>query len=280
MTQTLSDRLKAFEGKLQVLRNAVLKQDAERIYQSELRAQAEGVASEWFSEVVGPLHDSAPPAETVEAYSRHFGRLLELGSAPSCRKRTLVGVLDDATRHFRRDIRLPVQSAPSSSQVDHLQQLLATVAAPAQAEYLEEAIRCARHKLYRGAAVLGWCAAVDQIHSAIERIGFPKFNTASSQMASQTVGRYKKFNQVQNVHSLSELQQVFDTVLLWIIEGMGLIDANQHTRLKSCFDLRSQCAHPGQAPVTEYNLLSFFSDLNEIVFKNPALAPPATRSVP
>lgn len=85
-------------------------------------------------------------------------------------------------------------------------------------------------------------------------------------------GRFKKFNQVQNVSSLSELREVFDNVILWILEGMQLIDNNQHTRLHSCFELRSQCSHPGEAPITEYNLLSFFSDINEIVFKNPKLA--------
>ena len=70
------------------------------------------------------------------------------------------------------------------------------------------------------------------------------------------------------MNSLSELRGVLDTVVLWVIEGMGMVDANQHTRLKSCFDMRCQCAHPGEAPVTEYNLMSFFSDINEIVFQN------------
>ena len=73
---------------------------------------------------------------------------------------------------------------------------------------------------------------------------------------------------MQNVSSLSETREVFDTVILWVLEGMGLIDSNQHTRLRSCFDMRCQCAHPGDAPVTQYNLVSYFSDLNEIVFKN------------
>ena len=87
-------------------------------------------------------------------------------------------------------------------------------------------------------------------------------------MASQVKGRFKRFNSPQNVASLSELREVFDTIILWVLEGMQLIDNNQQTRLRSCFDLRCQCAHPGDAPVTEYNLLSYFSDLNEIVFKN------------
>jgi hypothetical protein len=91
-------------------------------------------------------------------------------------------------------------------------------------------------------------------------------------MASQTQGRFKRFNKPQNVSSISELQMVFDTDIIWILEGMGLIDSNQHTRLRSCFDLRNHSAHPGEAPVTPYNLLSLFSDIIEIVLKNPKFA--------
>ena len=87
-------------------------------------------------------------------------------------------------------------------------------------------------------------------------------------MASQQTGRYKKFNQVQSVNSIGEIRGVFDTIVLWIVEGIGLIDSNQHTRLRSCFDIRCQSAHPGDARITSFNLLSFFSDLDQIVFSN------------
>jgi hypothetical protein len=88
-------------------------------------------------------------------------------------------------------------------------------------------------------------------------------------MASQTKGRYKRFNQPQSVASISELREVFDTTILWIVEGMGLIDSNQRIRLRSCFDMRCHGAHPGDAPITEFNLLSFFSDIDQIVLSNP-----------
>jgi hypothetical protein len=74
------------------------------------------------------------------------------------------------------------------------------------------------------------------------------------------------------VTSISELQLVLDTDILWILEGMQVIEANQHARLRSCFELRNHSAHPGEAPVTDYNLLSFFSDIIEIVLKNPKFA--------
>jgi hypothetical protein len=90
----------------------------------------------------------------------------------------------------------------------------------------------------------------------------------SNVIASSQTGRFKKFNKVFNISSISDVREVFDNDILWVIEGMQLIDLNQHTRLKSCFDMRNQCAHPGEAPITFYNLLSFFSDINEIILNN------------
>ena len=146
---------------------------------------------------------------------------------------------------------------------------MGTLPNPQEDEYLKEAISCAQRGFFRAAVVMGWCAAIDRIHRRIEDIGLTKFIVISVQMASQKKGRFKRFNNPQNLNSLSELREVFDTVVLWIIEGMGMIESNQHTRLKSCFDMRCQCAHPGEAPVTEYNLMSFFSDINVIVFQSP-----------
>jgi hypothetical protein len=72
------------------------------------------------------------------------------------------------------------------------------------------------------------------------------------------------------VNSLSELRAtVFDTDLLWVLEYWGLIDANQHERLSICFTMRNNAAHPGEAPITDINLASAFSDLKNIVFDNP-----------
>ena len=127
-----------------------------------------------------------------------------------------------------------------------------------------------------------WCAVIARIHSRIEELGFAAFNVASAQIASQQKGRFKKFNKVFNVSTMGELREVFDNDILWVLEGMLLIDSNQHTRLHSCFDMRCQCAHPGDAPITEFNLLSFFSDIKEIVFDNAKFrlqsATPATLS--
>jgi len=87
-------------------------------------------------------------------------------------------------------------------------------------------------------------------------------------MAAKTSGRTKKYA----VDSRSELQRIFDTDILFILEYLQLIDSNQHARLRHCFDLRNHSAHPGQAPITGENLYSFFSDITQIVLKNPKFA--------
>jgi hypothetical protein len=178
----------------------------------------------------------------------------------------VVGVL----KSFRVDLVLPIQTAPRLiKQVTALDTMLTGFSSVEEDEFFKEATKCANGGLMRASAVMGWCACIDRIHKRIEGIGYAKFNSVSQTMTAQSSGRFKRFNAPQKVGSMSELREVFDSNILWILEGMELIDNNQHTRLRSCFELRCQSAHPGDAPMTEYNLMSFFSDINEIVFKNP-----------
>jgi hypothetical protein len=267
------ENLRTLQKELAELRKEVAAVSAECIAKKSIRNQAEIIGSKWFSEFSELLmHQNGFSPELIESYSQHFGRLIKI-SAPNNKKKSYLDTLSAILKSFRDDLIIPLQTKPKGPQkVSLLSEVLASLPAGAESVYMEEAIKCAHHQFFRASVVLGWCAAIDRIHRVIEKSGFPKFNITSAQMASQTSGRFKKFNAVQNVSSLSDIREVFDTTILWVIEGMELIDSNQHTRLRSCFDLRCQCAHPGDAPVTEYNLLSYFSDLDQILFKNPKFA--------
>lgn len=261
--------LRNLQTDLQTLRTEVSLVKAGRIAKKDILKKAETIGARWFSDFAGQLVGQfGIDSNLVESYSHHFGHLIKI-SAPNNLKKSYVETLHSILKAFRDDLIIPLQTRPkSAAKASLLTKVLEGLPSPVENEYLNEAIACARHNFFRAAAILGWCAAIDRIHRVIEKKGFKKFNVTTAEMASQTQGRFKKFNAVQNVSSLSELREVFDTIILWVIEGMGLIDSNQHTRLRSCFDLRCQCAHPGDAPITEYNLLSFFSDLNEIVLKS------------
>ena len=57
-------------------------------------------------------------------------------------------------------------------------------------------------------------------------------------MAGKATGRFKFFTKKLSIQSRSESQTVFDTDLLWVLEYLGLIDNNQHQRLRHCFEFQ------------------------------------------
>lgn len=267
------DALVKLQADLGALARAVKKETAASIARQSIRAEALRIGQSWFSEVRPAIEGGVIPADVLDRYGKGFQRLVKI-SSPNNLKTSYLDTLDGLTKKFKADILLPLQTAaPPAKKTTIFDGIFASLGeTDVDDAYLKEAIDCARAGFIRAAAVMGWCAAIARIHRTIERIGFAKFNVASSMMASQTQGRFKKFNKTQNVLSLSDLQLVFDSDVLWILEGMQIIDANQHARLRSCFELRNHSGHPGEAPVTDYNLLSFFSDIIEIVLKNPKFA--------
>jgi hypothetical protein len=263
------ENLRKLHHELCALRKEIAAVKTERIAKNSTRSLAERIGSKWFAEFSEPLINlQGLSSDLIENYSQHFGRLIKV-SARNNLKKSYTETVSAILKSFRDDLIIPLQIRPKGVQkVSLLSEVLDGLPSTTDNAYIGEAIDCARHEFYRASVVLGWCAAIDRIHRGVEKVGFQKFNVASATMASQSTGRFKRFKTVQSVSSLGDIREVFDTVVLWIVEGMGLIDSNQHTRLRSCFDMRCQCAHPGDAPVTKYNLLSYFSDLTEIVFKN------------
>ena len=264
------EQLRRVQADLRKLKSDISKEQGLQIAKGDLKKRAESLATEFFSTISPALaQHSVIHDDMIQRYSGEFVKLLKLIKSNNLRT-SYLNVLGTLLKAFHDELILAIQTEPKlAKEASLLTTMLEGLPNEEENAYLKEAINCARSGFLRAAAVLGWCAGIDRIHFCIERIGFDKFNATSRQMASATSGRFKRFSSPTNISSLSELREVFDSNILWIVEGMQLIDGNQHTRLRSCFELRCQSGHPGDAPVTEYNLLSFFSDINEIVLKNP-----------
>ncbi len=238
-----------------------------RIFKNGLREEAALLGSNWHKNYAPSLKHALTP-ELFEKYGILYTKLIQL-SVPGSRRITYLETLEAIIKFFNSDLIIPSQkgvlnvAAPSSFDT-----FFATLSNTEESEYLKEALACAKEGHHRAAVVLGWSAAIDRIHRVIEQKGFSRFNDMSQQMTAATTGRYKKFTKTQYVNNLAEMREVFDSIILWVIEAMGMIDTNQHTRLNGCFDMRCHGAHPGDAPITTYNLMSFFSDLDQIVFTN------------
>ncbi len=269
----LIKNLKKFFDDFETLWNLVNKSSTVQITNREQRNQINYMSAKWFSDYSKSLSTYSVSQEVLDKYNGAFEELLKLSSTNS-RRSSYLRQMDIIRHNYTSEIIIFLQTHTDESDVvvnkmsSEVLELLEKIKDKEENEYLCEALGCWENGFYKAAVVLMWCAAIDRIHRVIENVGFDKFNSASEYMKNQTTGRFKRFNKNQNVHSISELRMVFDSDILAILEGMEMIDVNQKTRLVSCFEMRCHSGHPGEAPITKYNVLSCFSDIVEIIFAN------------
>lgn len=274
MKTELLNKLGEFESKLRRLRKEIAAHAPSAVSKGALRNDAEQIATEWVEELRSPLeHKFKLNPEDIESMSASMKRLHVL-SRPNNLKSSYLATLDSALDHFKDKFILPIQQTSTVVEgVFDLQKLVKGLTNPEESNYLQEAIDCANSGYRRAAIVLGWCAAIDRIQRKILSIGLAKFSSASTQLKLQTSGRHQRFNKEFKITTMGELQTVFDTDLITVCEGMGLLDSNQADRLtKVDFQYRNHSAHPGEAPIEDPHLVAFFTDLNEIVLSNPTFA--------
>lgn len=262
--------LESIEGDVRKLETLLKTIKSTTLSRVDIMNLAKRISRMWFEDLEKIVTGFDVPDAVVTKYHLLFDKLLLLSLKTSWRdtyKKTTRAILED----FRVELIAPVlKSSGPVLGFEHLSRILDTIADNAEKDYLSEAVNCAIHGYLRASSVLGWNAAVHRMHRKVEKLGFADFNKKSEEMKKITEGRFKRFNKSFSIHSASELRAtVFDTDLLWVIEYWGLIDANQHERLQTCFTMRSNCAHPGEAPMSPENLASFYSDLKNMVFDNP-----------
>lgn len=262
-------QLEAILLRTKALRRDVKAETKPRVFKKGILEEAAALGSDWHKNYAPSLKHSLS-SELMDKYGTLYKRLIQL-SAPGSSQAAYLKTLDGIIKPFNADVMIPsLQGSLGAAAPSSFDTFFAGLSNTDESAYLKEALACAKEGHHRAAVVLGWSAAIDRTHRVIERNGFVKFNHMSHQMSAATSGRYKKFTKAQNISNLAEMREVFDSIILWVIEALGMIDTNQHTRLGSCFDMRCHGAHPGNAPITPYNLMSFFSDLDQIVFMNPA----------
>ena len=267
--------MKLFFDEFERMWQCINKLETVQLTNKKIKEDINNLSARWFSEYVKKLNELHVEDSVVEKYSKAFRELLKLSTSNS-RRSSYIKNMEIIRRSFNEEIIIFLQTnnfdddiLPTSGLSKEVIELLDSITDKEENEYLREALGCWSNEYYKAAVVLMWCATIDRIHRVIEQVGFDKFNRTSEYMKNQTTGRFKRFNKNQNVHSISELRMVFDSDILAILEGMEMIDVNQKTRLVSCFEMRCHSGHPGEAPITKYNVLSCFSDVVEIIFTNP-----------
>lgn len=265
--------IRDLEGRLRKLRIGLQNIPGERVNAIAVRQEAESLADLWVEGLRSTLEFQFKlPTETIEEFANGFKRLHVL-SRRGNRVSSYRDCLSDLLRDIKNKLILPIQQLPDPIEGNsQLKGIVAALPESDMSEYLSEAIACEEKGFYRASIIMGWCAAVDHIQNKLIMLGLDKFNVASTRLKNQTSGRFRRFHKEFKVATLSELQEVFDTDLLWILEGMQIIDSNQGDRLRTCFQYRNQSAHPGLAPIGTVHLIAFFNDIFEIILLNQKLS--------
>lgn len=268
-----STDLKEFKTKLTDLKKQIQNIKNKQIQSKSVLQNMETLAAMWFDKFESTIrHFYSLKPETIDQYHSYFGKLLEYSTIKPSTS-VVLSLLQEIEKRISTEIIVPVLKYQSDLKKHNSFSNILSGKQGTELEYLKESVDCAERGYFRAAVVLGWCAAMDRLHNKIMMIGLDKFNNASTQMAAISSGRYKRFNKKYDIHNLSELRMtVFDNDLLWILEFLGLIDGNEHEKLEICFTMRNICAHPGDSNLTLENVISFFSDLNQLVFQNNKLS--------
>jgi len=261
--------LQEIEDSLVKLRKEIERVRTSNVNKNEIKDSTQKLCKHWFEEMEHALPKFGISDELKVKYHNLFSNLLSL-SIRTSRKATYIKIITNILLNFKDELYITViKFSGKILSITHLTKIL-DKATEQEKDYLNEALGCASHGFLRASIVLGWAAAMHRIHITIEKLGLDEFSKKTEEMKKITDGRFKRFNKSFNVNSVSELRStVFDSDILWVLEYWGQIDANQHERLSIGFTMRNNSAHPGEAPITEENLASFYSDLKNIIFDNP-----------
>lgn len=269
MKTELISKLKSFKDEIATLKKEVAKLTTKQVSKVKLRNNAELIATKWVEQLRSPLEYKYKIEKNVINETSDLMKTLHKLSRPNNLKSSYTRCLNSILKNYDDKFILQLQQDSGEvNDIPELRKLLSELDEPELSEYLTDAIGCAEASFYKASIVLGWCAAIDRIQKKILSIGFRDFNTASTKVKNQTSGKFKQWKKEFSITTLSELQTVFDTDLIIVLEGMELLESNQAQRLRTCFEYRNHSAHPGEAPIERAHIISFFTDLTKIIFLN------------
>lgn len=269
--QSVVDSLRLLQGGLSEIAKTVHAKSTVLLSPSVFGSKVDEAVQLWAERIEKDVIKFGVDGAVCTKYREGLRKLHSLASKRNQRK-SHQQAIRELQADFLKDLIQPIMFHGGADPSEAIKRIIADIPYPDQKGYLEEALRCIESDCKRAAAVLGWSAAMHHIHSKIEEIGFDQFNKKADEMSKLTKGRFKGFKSSAPVESISDLREVPDRRILWVLDGMNILESNQRQRLEYGLDMRIQASHPGDAEVTLTNLESFFSDLSTLVFKNPKLA--------
>lgn len=100
--------------------------------------------------------------------------------------------------------------------------------------FLEEAVNCYGHRLYRAAVVLSWVGALSLIYGYVVGNKLTEFNAEATR-------RDADWRRATNADGLARMKEA---TFLIVAESIGVIGKSVKLQLEGCLNLRNACGHP------------------------------------
>ena len=149
-----------------------------------------------------------------------------------------------------------ISSSATQVAID-LQAELANIRNEQTRSFLDEAIKCYEHELYRSAIVMSWIGAVHILHDYVSLNHMKQFNEEAK----------KKNPEWKHAKTANDLNGIGEAEFLDRITAISILDRNVKKELKNCLDRRNSCSHPGSLQVSTNTVAHHIEILLLNVFK-------------
>jgi hypothetical protein len=186
---------------------------------------------------VGEIREIASGAGLREAQRWNISDLLR--RSEGCAIRTPNGwelrEFPESLKHLRRS-----QSATGGT-LHRLRNRLSNISEPSRS-FIEEAVACLEHDLYRSAVVLSWVGAVALLFDHVISHKLNEFNTAAGIRLSKW----------RPAVTADDLARIKETEFLDVLEAISVIGKSVKKQLINCLDLRNGCGHPNSLRIADH----------------------------
>lgn len=166
--------------------------------------------------------------------SREKAKLIKDTRTVSANKGKSFRISVQATKDMEAKFSGLLVNRPSAQVASDLRALMPKIKNETTRAFVDEAVKCYEHNLYRSAVVMSWLAAVDILQNEVLAFHLKTFNAE----ASRVDPRWKPAKTTDGIGRMKESD------FLDRISAISVIGPNVKTELKVCLDRRNACGHP------------------------------------
>lgn len=165
--------------------------------------------------------------------------------------------LTDAGKLHLRNMGIAVASPAAMQIAVDLRMHLEMINDPQTRNFVEEAVKCYEHELYRSAIVMSWLGAMDVLHKHVHANHLAAFNAEAQRVNANW----------KTALSADDLGRMGESDFLDRLSAISVIGKNTKEELQKALRLRNGCGHPNSLNVGQNKSAAHIETLLQNVFQ-------------